>query len=210
MAPEVVRGSYDEKCDVWSCGVVLYVLLCGSPPFVGESNEEILRRVTEGKLSFEGLTHLQLFLGPEWAHVSQDAKAFIAKLMTYDREQRITADDALSDVWILKYAQEGGVPTERVLGSLQKLRAFRTYSTMQKAVLTFVAGHLACKDAEKRAREVFQMFDTNHDGQLSRDELLQGYKLLCDGNMRLAIEETDKAMRRIDINKNGTIDYHGI
>ncbi len=52
MAPEVLRGEYNEKCDIWSCGVILYVLLCGRPPFPGCSNSEIVARVAKGIYTF--------------------------------------------------------------------------------------------------------------------------------------------------------------
>jgi len=53
VAPEVLEGNYDEKCDIWSCGVVLYVLLCNDPPFSGKDTQEILANIHRGNLDFK-------------------------------------------------------------------------------------------------------------------------------------------------------------
>ncbi len=52
IAPEVIKKNYNEKCDVWSCGVILYILLCGYPPFSGRTEEEIMRKIKLGKYDF--------------------------------------------------------------------------------------------------------------------------------------------------------------
>lgn len=63
IAPEILQGEYTEKCDIWSCGVILYILLCGRPPFDGENDDEILDNVAKG---------LYKIAGPIWGRVSSE------------------------------------------------------------------------------------------------------------------------------------------
>lgn len=86
MAPEVLARDYGPKCDVWSCGVVAYTLLSGSPPFTGASDYQIQQKVKKGKYSFEK---------PAWRKVSDQAKNFVSKLLTMDEATRPSAKDAL-------------------------------------------------------------------------------------------------------------------
>lgn len=73
---------YDEKCDVWSCGVILYILLCGFPPFNGQTDEIIMAEVKTGKFNFDG---------EEWVHVSEQAKNLIRKMLVKDPKKRPSA-----------------------------------------------------------------------------------------------------------------------
>lgn len=82
MAPEVLSGNYDEKCDMWSIGVILFILLSGSPPFNGKDDAEILRKVKDGKFEFTQKV---------WADISEDAKDLISKLLTFDPSRRLSA-----------------------------------------------------------------------------------------------------------------------
>lgn len=90
ISPEVLAGNYDISCDMWSAGCMLYILLCGYPPFYGDDNNEILAMVQSGKFDFDG---------EEWDDVSSDAKDLISKLITKP-ERRLTADEALQHKWI--------------------------------------------------------------------------------------------------------------
>ena len=75
IAPEVLMGNYTAKCDVWSCGVILYILLSGIPPFSGSDNKEIMQKVTEGCYTFNSiLPNYFSIIGPQWDSISADAK----------------------------------------------------------------------------------------------------------------------------------------
>ena len=82
IAPEVLKKSYNEKCDLWSCGVILYILLCGYPPFNGANDKQIIEAVLKGKYTLDE---------PEWDDVCEDAKDLVRRLLTYDPDKRITA-----------------------------------------------------------------------------------------------------------------------
>ena len=91
IAPEVLQGEYNEKCDLWSVGVILYILLAGRPPFDGKDDREIIKRVKIGNYNVQG---------PEWRYISKDGVDLIRKLLTYDPARRITAEAALKHPWI--------------------------------------------------------------------------------------------------------------
>jgi len=90
ISPEVLAGNYDVSCDMWSAGCMLYILLCGYPPFYGDDNSEILAMVQKGIFDFDG---------EEWDDVSNDAKDLIKKLITRP-EKRLTAEEALKHKWV--------------------------------------------------------------------------------------------------------------
>lgn len=79
VAPQVLQGKYTYKCDMWSAGVILYILLCGYPPFHGENDAEILARVKVGRYKFN--EH-------DWKGVSNEAKDLVRKLMAFDPHRK--------------------------------------------------------------------------------------------------------------------------
>jgi len=93
IAPEVIKKSYNEKCDLWSCGVIMYILLSGEPPFNDSraDNDAIMKKVEIGKYDIEQGV---------WKSISPEAKDLIKDLLTYDPSDRISAEAALKHKWI--------------------------------------------------------------------------------------------------------------
>lgn len=94
IAPEVLKKKYTEKCDVWSLGVILYILLCGYPPFNGANDKQIIESVLKGKYQVDE---------PEWDDISSDAKDLVRKMLEYDPLRRISAAEALQHRWIMHH-----------------------------------------------------------------------------------------------------------
>jgi calcium-dependent protein kinase len=92
VAPQVLERRYNTKCDLWSCGVIMYILLCGHPPFRGRVQQEILLKVSDGRFVFDAKV---------WQRVTQGAKHLISMLLRKEPEERFTADEALADRWLL-------------------------------------------------------------------------------------------------------------
>jgi calcium-dependent protein kinase len=94
MAPEVFLQNYNSKIDIWSMGVVLYIMLSGKVPFPGRTEPEIIYNVIKGEFHFDYSA---------FKPISDDCKNFIRKLLMREYEQRYSATGALADPWILKH-----------------------------------------------------------------------------------------------------------
>jgi calcium-dependent protein kinase len=133
VAPEVLSGKYDKECDVWSCGVILFVLLCGYPPFDGDSNKDIFRAIIKSKLEFDE---------DEWGNISKEAKDLISKMLHKDPEKRIKISDALQHDWFKKWKSDDVDTHEFHNEYLNRLRNYRAPNKLQYEVLSFLTRNL--------------------------------------------------------------------
>mmetsp|Transcript_58173 Transcript_58173/g.125754 ORF Transcript_58173/g.125754 Transcript_58173/m.125754 type:complete len:713 (-) Transcript_58173:15-2153(-) len=159
MAPEVFKKCYNQACDLWSCGVILYMMITGYLPFLGKDKETLERRICRGRY---------ILRPPEWASISTDAMGLVQKLLEADPQNRHTARAALDTAWFPKpsgLARGAFVQPEIVTC----LRGFRSQNKFTKAALHTVVSLLS--EAQIRVpHETFLWLDVDGDGLLSAPE----------------------------------------
>jgi calcium-dependent protein kinase len=197
IAPEVLRCHYDEKCDVWSAGVNMYVLLCGYPPFGGSNDDQILKKIAIGRFSFPS---------PEWDFISFEAKDLITKMLTFEPHRRISAREALNHQW-LHNASRAPIDTSTARTIFTNLQTFRSEQKLQKATYAFIVSQLATKKEKEEMLELFKSLDTDGSGTLSRQELIEGFHNLYVEEIDDIEAEVDKIMHQVDTDGSGEIDY---
>lgn len=195
IAPEVLNNNYNEKCDLWSCGVIMYILLSGGPPFYGVNDEEICAKVIKGEFSFNQ---------PEWDDVSDTAKSLIKSLLTKDIDKRFSAKEALLHPWI-NSVRPNNVEKKTVRHIANNLKKFYADQKIQQVTLAYIVHNLINKEEVNKLRDCFHKFDTNGDGHLTKEELLSGLLEIMD--KREAEKEVERLMECIDADGNGYIEY---
>jgi calcium-dependent protein kinase len=191
ISPEVLDGFYDEKCDIWSAGVILYILLCGYPPFNGNDDDEIFESIKKRKF---------VFPEAEWANISKEAKDLINKMLS-DPLTRLTAEQVLSHPWLVNQLNKNTKAKEIKLN----FNTFKTYSganKLSRAVLTYIASRLT-DDEVKKLKDAFQKIDVNGDGMLTLDEL----KNAISQNPEVHVMNIEQIFKTIDTDNSGVINY---
>ena len=196
MAPEVLQGDYDEKCDVWSCGVILYILLCGYAPFYGNTDEDISKQVLKGEYDFPK---------EEWDKVSKEAKTLVKKMIEKNPYKRITALEALQDVWFKNNKEKAKGDKVLAKNVLSNMKKFKRNSQLEKATISFIINQLVLKDERKDLERQFKEWDTNGDGVLSKEEIIKGYKKTYG---KVDENEIENMIASVDLDGNGVIDYN--
>ncbi|WJX17813.1 Calcium-dependent protein kinase 25 [Trifolium repens] len=192
VAPEVLRKRYGPEADVWSAGVILYILLCGVPPFWGESEQEIFEAILNSDLDFSS---------DPWPSISESAKDLVMKMLVRDPSKRLSAYDVLRHPWI----QVDGAAPDKPLDSavLSRMKQFTAMNKLKKMALRVIAENLS-EDEIAGLREMFKMIDTDNSGQITFEELKIGLKKF---GANLNESEIYDLMQAADVDNSGTIDY---
>ena len=196
-APEVLNNKgYNEKCDLWSCGVMMYLMLCGKQPFNGENDDEIYEKIHLCKIDFND---------EEWDNISHDAKDLIKKLLIKDVNKRLSAKKALNHPWIVKNKNQVKIDNEKFKEIVKNLRNYSARLKLQQATLAYIVHNLVHKEDCEYLRQVFILLDDNGDGKLTKSELINGLSILLD--KQEAEKEVNRLFEIIDVDGNGFIEY---
>lgn len=191
VSPEVLSGNYDKSCDIWSAGVILYILLCGDPPFNGANDNDIYKKIKTKKFGYTN---------PLWTNVSNDAKELI-NMMLSDPDVRPTAEEVLQNSWVKDLAPNSNESILKLNPS--SLKTYGNASKFEKAVATFICSRLKDEDVE-HLKEVFMAIDKNGDGHLSLEEMIEGMS-----KVGFDKKQVEDLFKEIDTDKSGAVDYTG-
>jgi len=193
VAPQVLAGKYDQLSDLWSCGVIMYVMLCGYPPFFGETDAEVLSKVRLGNFSFNQT---------DWKNISEDAKNLIRFLLKMNPKDRYTAEQTLNHDWIKNKAPKAtNVCLQQ--NQLENLRSFRSQNKLKKAALQVIASQLN-EIQIKALRDIFMALDDNSDGLLTAAEMREG---LAKAKLQDIPDDLKEILMDVDSDGSGVIDY---
>ena len=232
MAPEVLKRKYDEKCDLWSIGVIFYILLTGRPPFDGNDDEEILKNVEKGvydKTSYP------------FPSLSSLAKDLINKLLQYDPKKRISAEEALEHKWFktaefnmeasklfnkIDLNSDGKIEKHELIQGFQKYWGIPEDEVKEKVDIIFANidtdfnGFIEYEEFVRAAvnsnifmsqnylKFAFNYFDRDSSGDITFEEIKKRFSQNSSYNGQKMDNELREIFDKIDINKDGSISFY--
>ncbi|BAF21689.1 calcium-dependent protein kinase 19 isoform X1 [Oryza sativa Japonica Group] len=191
VAPEVLRRNYGKEIDVWSAGVILYILLSGVPPFWAETEKGIFDAILQGEIDFES---------QPWPSISESAKDLVRKMLTQDPKKRITSAQVLQHPW-LRDGEASDKPIDSAV--LSRMKQFRAMNKLKKMALKVIASNLN-EEEIKGLKQMFTNMDTDNSGTITYEELKAGLAKL---GSKLSEAEVKQLMEAADVDGNGSIDY---
>ena len=199
IAPEVLHKHYNEKCDTWSVGVILYMLIVGRAPFDGKTDEEIIENIEKGQFNSK---HKKLL------NSSEEVQDLVKKLLEVNVKKRLSSSEALKHPWFKKFNGKSlysNIEKEKILVYLNRLRNFRINSKFQQMVLAFIVHNIPNTKEAKDILKIFRMFNNKDDGKLTKKELYQG--LILYYNEKEIKKEIDDIFLLLDGANRGCIEY---
>ncbi|GIL78310.1 hypothetical protein Vretimale_7669 [Volvox reticuliferus] len=204
IAPEVIRQKYGKEADVWSCGVMLYIMLCGEAPFFGEGDEGIFKSIMKAKLDFSF---------EPWPRLSRDVKMLLRRMLVKDPRERATLEEILAHPWFLRYAPQNdlfktangcgpscaGGGAEHPLFS--RIKHYSMASRTKKAALRYIVASMP-DEVTAGLYNLFQDFDQDENHAIDSHEFREGF---MRRGVVLPAEEATSLIRSADLDGDGVL-----
>ncbi|KAL0453091.1 UNVERIFIED_CONTAM: Calcium-dependent protein kinase [Sesamum latifolium] len=191
MAPEVLKRNYGPEVDVWSAGVILYILLCGVPPFWAETEQGVAQAIIRSVVDFKR---------DPWPKVSDRAKDLVKKMLNPDPKKRLTAQEVLDHPWIQNAKSAPNVSLGESVRA--RLKQFSMMNKLKKRALRVIAEHLSVEEVAG-IKEGFQLMDTGNKGKIDINELRTGLHKL---GHQIPEADLQVLMEAGDVDKDGYLD----
>ena len=198
IAPEVFIQKYNKECDLWSAGVILYMLIVGIPPFEGESDKKIISKIKTGIFDKNN---------NRWINASKEVKDLISKLLVYEPKKRLTANEALQHPWFKKTNSNilyYNIPKYEILHCIENILSYNIKSKFEELVLAYIVHNMPKQKETKIAIKLFKLVNTKGDGKLLKDELK---KTLLNFVSEDYLKNYDNIFELLDRENHGYIEY---
>ena len=199
IAPEVLNQDYNEKCDTWSVGVILYMFLVGRAPFDGKNHEEIINSIRTKNYDENN---------PRLLMRSPEVRDLVNNLLNKNIEKRFSAKEALNHEWFKKFDGRklfGNFLTEEIEPFITNLFNYTYNSKIQQLVIAFLVHNMPTTDKFDNILKIYRYFNELGDCKLTKEELIKG--LSKYRNKLEVIKKVDLLFSLLDGDNNGFIEY---
>lgn len=196
-SPEVIDDLYDERSDEWACGVLMYILLCGKPPFEGETEDEIFNNVKN--LNYN-------FLPEQFNYVSENCKDLIRRLLEPDKNKRITAYQALKHPFFTEnFNPNQALTIKKDINVLKQLLQIKKLpSKFHEIMVAYLCYNFIDKDEEKKLREVFRYLDHRKKNRLNKNDFEKCFK---ENKIEVTSKQMETILNALDSDGSNSIEY---
>lgn len=193
ISPDVLKENYTEKCDVWSCGIILYTLLLGYVPFKGQNMEDTFKKILTYEINFDV------------SKIQPLALDLLKKMLAYDSKERCSAEEAFKHPFLNQTSNQITICEKTAHEMFDNIKSFYVNEKLQQATLSYIVHYSLSIDDLKEFEVIFKKFDINGDGRLSIDEIKEGFQLLY-GNV-LSNIELETILNKMDMDKDNFVEY---
>ena len=189
IAPEVLKGKYNHKCDIWSAGVLLHIMLTGKPPFDGNSRDDVYNKIKKCHLNMEAF---------QYKSISPEGKDLLKRTLTKNINKRLSAKGCLDHPWFTNSSSNlrSNCSKTVIKSALKKFISFNAKEKLQQATMAYIVHFVYCNKEINELKTVFKQLDTNDDGKLTLNELKNGFeiyfgKVFSDAELTQLMEDVD-------------------